>query len=373
MLTYSAPGKLFISGEWAILEVGNYGLVAAVNNRVRVSVEALTGYDGVSVTAEEFKVIDGRAKFLNGKLVFMNLDEKSKETLKLLAEAISTALNFLAGNNISLRPFKIKTSSKDTQFEVNGELKKVGFGSSAALVVAAIASILDFHGHEASKDELYKLSAIAHYYAQGKVGSAFDVAASTYGGFFVYSRFDPDWLTKKVDAGEPLAGIVKESWPSLVVQELEVPDDFRLLVGWTGDSASTSAMIKQMNEFKAKNSDEYYRLYNKIASIAKRAIENFKEENYEEFLSLLLQNEAALRELGEVSGVNIETPQLRKLSEIASDYGTAGKLSGAGGGDCGIAVCFDEVTENNILSAWQDEGLIPLDVTIDRDGVKKEA
>ena len=79
-----------------------------------------------------------------------------------------------------------------------------------------------------------------------------------------------------------------------------------------------------------------------------------------------------LRRLGEASGVPIETPELKKLSEIADDYSAAGKLSGAGGGDCGIAVCFDEVTANNVVSAWEDEGLIPLDVTIDREGVRKE-
>lgn len=368
-MQYSAPGKLFISGEWAILEVGNYGLVAAVNNRVRVSIEDA---EEITITAEEFKIHSARAEYANSKISFPGLDDKSKDTLKLLGEALSVALRYLEEQEIEPASFHIVTNSKDTQFEVSGELKKVGFGSSAAVVVAAIAAVLGFHGYKASKDELYKLSTIAHYYAQGKVGSAFDVAASAYGGLFVYSRFDPEWLTKRVDSGEKLNDIVKEKWPSLVVEELEIPENFRLLVGWTGDSASTSAMIKQMNEFKAKNSDEYYRLYNKIASVAQRAIEAFRRKDYDEFFARLTENESTLRELGEVSGVNIETPQLAKLSEIAADYGAAGKLSGAGGGDCGIAVCFDEVTENNITSAWQDEGLTPLDVTIDRDGVKRE-
>lgn len=368
-MQYSAPGKLFISGEWAILEVGNYGLVAAVNNRVRVSIEPS---EEMIVTAEEFGIRDANAQYEDGKIFFPGLDDKSKDTLKLLGEALSVALRYLEEQEIEHKPFHIVTSSKDTQFEVNGQLKKVGFGSSAAVVVATIAAVLDFHGHEASKDELYKLSTIAHYYAQGKVGSAFDVAASTYGGLFVYSRFDPEWLTKRIDSGEKLITIVSQKWPSLVVEDLGIPENFRLLVGWTGDSASTSAAIKQMNEFKAANSDEYYRLYNKIAAVAKRAIDYFKAKNYEEFLSCLAENESALRELGEVSGVNIETAELKRLSEIAADYGAAGKLSGAGGGDCGIAVCFDDLTENNVLSAWQDEGLIPLDVTIDKDGVKKE-
>ena len=369
MLEYSAPGKLFISGEWAILEVGNYGLVAAINNRVHVSIEPS---DKMRVTAEEFKIHDAKAVYEDGKVSFSGLDDKSRAAMKLIGEALSVSLRYLEDSGIDSKPFHLSTSSRDTQFEVNGEMKKVGFGSSAAVVVAAIAAVLDFHGYDATKDEIYKLSTIAHYYAQGKVGSAFDVAASTYGGLFVYSRFDPVWLTKKVEAGESLRSIVSQDWPSLVIEELEVPDNFRLLVGWTGESASTSAAIKQMNEFKARNSEEYFRLYNNIASVAGRAIEKFKSGNNDDFLECLKENEKALRELGEASGVNIETPELGKLSEIAADYGAAGKLSGAGGGDCGIAVCFDDVTANNIMAAWQDEGLVPLDVTIDRHGVRKD-
>src|SRR3989338_4368326 len=363
---YSAPGKLFISGEWAILEVGNFGLVAAVNNRVHVSVEPLSGYDGVSVTAEEFKIHDARAKLISGKLTFMNLDDKSKDVLKLLSMALETAMRFAGEKGREFKPFKISTSSKDTQFEVNGELKKVGFGSSAAVVVAAVAAVLDFLGCDASKEEIYKLATIAHYFAQGKVGSAFDVAASTYGGLFVYSRFDPDWLVKKVETGEKLSAIVSEKWSSLEIEELAVPENFSLLVGWTGDSASTSAMIKQMNEFKAKNEKDYHMRFSEIAATAKNAINDFKKGDWNSFTLHLLENENLLAELGKASGVNIETPELKLLSDLAADCGGAGKLSGAGGGDCGIATCFDESIAKDIETKWKEAGLHPLDVTIDR-------
>src|SRR3989338_6800672 len=292
-MQFSAPGKLFISGEWAILEVGNYGLVAAVNNRVRVSIDPA---EEITVTAEEFKIHSARAEYANGKVSFPGLDEKSQGTLKLLGEAISVSLRFLEQNDIEVKPFRITTSSKDTQFEVNGQLKKVGFGSSAAVVVAAVAAVLGFHGYAAEKDEIYKLSTIAHYYAQGKVGSAFDVAASTYGGLFIYSRFDPDWLTKKVESGQSLAEIVKEKWPSLIIEELSVPENFHLLVGWTGDSASTSAAIKQMNEFKAASREKYDELMDSIADIAEGVIEAFRAEEWEKFFIVLNKNEELLRE-----------------------------------------------------------------------------
>ena len=96
---YSAPGKLFISGEWSILEVGNRGLVAAVNNRVHVSIDAS---DSVSVSAEEFGIKNVKAKYTDKKISF-DADEKTKGTLKLLGEAISTSLNFLSGHGIYRR------------------------------------------------------------------------------------------------------------------------------------------------------------------------------------------------------------------------------------------------------------------------------
>jgi len=369
---YSAPGKLFISGEWSILEVGNIGMVAAVNNRVHVEVDGLAGYDGISVTAKEFNISDARAKFLSGKIVFLNVDDKAKEMLKLLGEAISTALNFLNDNGIKFKPFKITTNSKETQIEVNGELKKVGFGSSAAVVVAAIAAVLDFFGYRANKEEVYKLSTIAHYFAQGKVGSAFDVAASAYGGLLVYSRFDPVWLINKMEKGERLLDIVKEKWPSLVIEPLNIPDDFQLLVGWTKESASTSAMIKQMNEFKAANRDLYNQLITDVASCARNVISAWQNNDWDMFFIELQNNEEALARLGANSGVHIETPELRTLAHIAADCGAAGKLSGAGGGDCGIAVCFDSNVAKSIVEMWKVSGLYPLDVTIDRNGVRRE-
>ncbi len=369
---YSAPGKLFVSGEWAILEVGNHGLVAAVNNRVHVSVEHLDDYDGVSITASEFNVTDGRAKYLDNKLVFMNIGDKEKESLKLLAEAISVSLRYVTEQNIKFKPFKIATSSKEAQIEVDGELKKVGFGSSAAVVVATIAAILDFHEHKATKEEIYKLSTIAHYFAQGKVGSAFDVAASTYGGLFVYSRFDPDWLTRNVESGEKLTSIVKEKWSSLVIEELNIPENFSLLVAWTKESASTTNMIKQMNEFKKNNPDKYNELFSDIAGCAKNVIEAWKNNDFELVTIELQNNKEKLSELTAITGIPIETPELKMLAEKAAECGAAGKLSGAGGGDCGIAVCFDKDTANSVVEKWKEVGLYPLDVTIDKEGVRKE-
>ena len=302
----------------------------------------------------------------------MILDEKTKETMKLLAAALQTALVFATEKGHAFKPFKISTSSKETRIVVDGVAKKIGFGSSAAVVVATVAAVLDYLGCTTSKEEIYKLSTIAHFYAQGKVGSAFDVAASTYGGVFVYSRFDPVWLTKQMESTKPLAAIVSEQWPGLFIEPLMLPNDLKLVVGWTKESASTSAMIKQLDVFKQSQPERYKTLMNDIAATARSVEVAWKQDNKERIIGLLQNNEKLLRQLTQASGVSIETPELKLLSDIAAKHNAGGKLSGAGGGDCGIAICYDDATARKIRNDWKATGLYPLDVTIDRDGVRKD-
>jgi phosphomevalonate kinase len=360
----SAPGKLFITGEWSVLE-GNPGIVAAVNKRVHSVVEK--NDDDILISIDDFGIKDLKCNFDGKRLLFSENVVKVKDRLQFIKESTETALRYISENGMKLKPFKIRTWGEETNIMVNNEQKKIGFGSSAASTVAVIASVLAFHGYDAEKEEIYKLAAVAHYFAQGK-----DVAASTYGGLFVYKRFDPQWLTNRVERGERIKDIVRDEWPGLCIEELEIPDDLILLIGWTRKSASTSAMVRQMNDYKRNSPEEYGELIRAIAGIAAEAIEAFKKGDRGKFLSLIRKNEEALAELGGKSGVNIETPELKKLSETANRYGGAGKLSGAGGGDCGIAVCFDKKTAEKITEEWKKAGIRIVDADIDKNGVITE-
>jgi phosphomevalonate kinase len=370
MVKVSAPGKLFLSGEWAVLEVGNPGIVAAVNKRVHVEIEEA---DAISLSIDDFGIRDLKARF-DRKLSFgRELSEKEEKGLLFAKASIETALRYLG----EYRPFRLRSWGDLSQIEVDGEVRKVGFGSSAASVVAIIAGILALHGKDIEKREtrdlIFKLSAMAHYFAQGKVGSAFDVAASTYGGVFVYKRFDSKWLVKEMESGKSVKGVAEQDWPSWMVESLEIPDGFILDIGWTKESASTSAMVKQLNAWAdGGNRDEYERLFSRIAGLVKESIPHWKAKEKDRILENLRRNETLLRELGQRSGVSIETPELRKLSEIADRNGAAGKLSGAGGGDCGIAVSFDRNISEKVRKDWEDNGLLTVDATIDYQGVRRD-
>ncbi len=370
MLKVSAPGKLFLSGEWAVLEIGNPGIVTSVDKRVFVEIQEA---EKIELTLPEFNIENLQSKFDGKQLNWSrNVSDKEKSDLVFIKGAIETTLQYLGRS----KNFKIKSHGGETQIVIDGQKKKIGFGSSAAAVVATVAGLLAFNGHDIKnrqvRDVIYKLSTIAHFFAQGKVGSAFDVAASTYGGVFVYKRFDPKWLTERLTRGEPVKSVIEDKWPGFEAEILMIPNDFILLVGWTKESASSSSMVKQMDSFKTAKPQEYKRCYDNIANLVRELIPFWKKTEKEKILQLLRKNEDYLREFGELSGVNIETPELKKMSEIANNLGAAGKLSGAGGGDCGIAICFDKDTAEKIKSEWNNAGLYVIDTNLDKDGVRVE-
>ncbi|MEM7813530.1 MAG: phosphomevalonate kinase [Candidatus Aenigmatarchaeota archaeon] len=372
----SAPGKMFLAGEWAILESGNSGLVGAVNKRVHAQVEERPSEGPqpvVSITIDDFSIKDRRAQFDGKHLLFSpELSEAEQPQFKFIKEAIETVLQYIQPQ-MSVKPFAIRTWGELSQIEVDGQTKKVGFGSSASTVVATIAGIMELHGlHlEKHKEQIFKLAAAAHYFAQGKLGSCFDIAASTYGGVFSYVAPDLKAVAEQM-AVKPVKAVVESRWPLLQIQPLDVPDDFNLAVGWTKTSVSTPDMIKAMNIWKEQNKGAYSAAIERIAEVVDLMIQAWKLKDRERILNLVKQNRAALAELTKLSGVPIETDDLRKLAEIADQNGAAGKLSGAGGGDCGIAFCFGERVAEAVKAAWQSAGLWPLDVALDRQGVRVE-
>lgn len=376
MLHVSAPGKLFIAGEWAILESGNAGLVGAVNKRVHAQLAELSSEGPqpyVSISIDDFNIKNRKAQFDGKHLIFSpELSEEETSKFKFIKEAVEVALQYLQPQ-ISLKSFSIRTWGELSQIEVDGQTKKVGFGSSASAVVATIAGIIELHGlHlEKHKEQIFKLAAAAHYFAQGKLGSCFDIAASTYGGVFSYTAPNLKAVAEQM-AAKPVKEVVDARWPLLHIQPLEVPEDFALAVGWTKQSADTRVMIQAMDVWKAQNVGQYNSAIERISEVVDRIIQVWRLADRERILELVKQNRAALAELTALSGVPIETPDLKALADIADQSGAAGKLSGAGGGDCGIALCFDSRVAETVKAAWQSAGLRPLDVELDRAGVRVE-
>ena len=365
MIHISAPGKLMIAGEWAVLE-GYPCIVTAVNRRVHCQIEEKDPTESIEIELKDFSV-NSKALFASNRLTIISGDN---EKLKFAKAAVEIALQYVT----KPKTFKLVTWNEKTEIKKGDGTKKLGFGSSSAAVVAIVSAVLAFHGigiaSVPEKLRVYKLAAIAHYRAQGKMGSAFDIAAATFGGMITYRRFDANWLEEQLKSNL-LRDVVNNKWPQLSAEELDLPKGMNFAAAWTGKDASTAGMIQKMNQFRETDSKAYRNIYSNIGYLVEELVDSIKANDKEKIIKLINENHSLLSELAKKSKIEIETRELRKLHEIARKYG-AGKLSGAGGGDCGIGVCFAKGSADRMKKAWSASGLQVVDVNIENDGVRIE-
>ena len=263
--------------------------------------------------------------------------------------------------------------------------KKYGLGSSAAVTVAAVRALCKWYGLTLTTPELCKLAIIASSLVK-KSGSGGDVAASTYGGWVMYRAYNREWLEAEIEMIESgdssLHKLLRKKWPRFEVKRLKVGAGLRLLVGWTGSPASSAELVgsvkagvkagdltahnpaKTRAKTYAKTYEDFCVQSEKCVQKIANALENGR---IDALLSGFARNRALLKDLGEITGTLIETPKLTRLIEVANGAGLPSKTSGAGGGDCGIAIAraedFDAVFAR-IEEEWQNSGIEALNLKV---------
>ena len=263
--------------------------------------------------------------------------------------------------------------------------KKYGLGSSAAVTVASVRALCKWYGLTLTTPELCKLAIIASSLVK-KSGSGGDVAASAYGGWVMYRAYNREWLEAEIEMIEigdsSLHKLLRKKWPRFEVKRLKVGEGLRLLVGWTGNPASSAELVgsvkagvkagdltahnpsKTSTKTYAKTYEDFCVQSEKCVQKIANALENGR---IDALLSGFARNRALLKDLGEITGTLIETPKLTRLIEVANDAGLPSKTSGAGGGDCGIAIAraedFDAVSAR-IEEEWQNSGIEALNLKV---------
>src|SRR5699024_3479796 len=79
-------------------------------------------------------------------------------------------------------------------------------------------------------------------------------------------------------------------------------------------------------------------------------------------VSGVTKNRYALKTVGDAANVPLETKLLSALSECVSVVEGAGKLSGAGGGDCGIAFMLLKQEIAQLKDCCCHKGIKPIDL-----------
>lgn len=349
------PGKLMVAGEFAVLERDHSLIVMAVDRYIYATIKNTPAF---TFTSENYGLHNIKWNF-DGKTVTF---QRNHGHLRFIQEALTVVCTYLNEQHVTLSPFTVTIESELDEKDTGA---KYGLGSSAAVVTAIVAAVANhFLKESLSKDVIFKLAAIAHVRTQGS-GSGADIAASTYGGLLHYRSFQADWLLEELKETISPTEIIHKNWPYLHIKKVNYPESLNVYIGWTGKPASTTNLVKQVTNFKGNNKPLYEQFLTASEQAVDYLLKGMERDDSQLFLRGVKENRQALSNLGKRAGAPIETAKLAQLSDVAERLHGAGKMSGAGGGDCGIAFLDTSVDSTLLFKAWEQATISPLEMKVD--------
>lgn len=317
----SAPGKIVVSGEYAVLG-GAPAIAMAVDRRVRVSVLPAEG-DGWQLHTSGYN--GGRWAFaLQDGRVDWRHPAPPAGAMRLIERVLEFAPVATPAGSIRI---------DSSEFYSQDDGAKLGLGSSAAVAVALTAALV----RDASPDDLIEVAGRAHAAFQNGRGSGIDIATSVSGGLVAYTR------------GRSPG---KLSWP----REL----DYAVL--WSGQPASTADRIGGIHLHSAEFRD--------LATAASKTASVWGSGQASVALDTLADFVLALAAFDKQERLGIFAAGHDDLFRMAASYDDlVYKPCGAGGGDVGIAVARSRDVLKEFCRRAQAAGFSLLDAALDPRGV----
>ena len=330
-----APGKLVVAGEYAVLN-GAPGIAVAVAAQAIARVRPLAGGTSRLVlpdTGQEFCFSIGQ----EGQILWQG---KSPGAFGLPLEACSEILHargLLPSGEWQQARYLELTTGAFHHVSPAGHRTKLGLGSSAAVVVALIGALLRLTGVDLpARRTLIAIACEAHLRLQGGVGSGIDVATSITGGTVAVA----------FDSGNPTPQVYPVPWPR----------HLSLVAVWTGQSASTPAMLARFQAYRLGNQTGFAADMERLGVHASHAVTAFRLQDLDQLFRAITDYEAALRQLDQAARIGIFSPVHEQLGAIAHQHGAVYKPSGAGGGDFGIALTQSRKGELGLRADFQAAG-----------------
>ena len=302
----SAPGKLFLGGEYAVLR-GAEAVVTAVDRRV------------VAVSTSR--------------------EEHLSPVLKVVREHVVRQLQHTSRGPVDLPPIQVR--SRD--FQIGG--KKIGLGSSAAVSAAATGLLFELAGLPIADNrrDILELAIAAHRAAQGGRGSGADVAAAVQGGTLIFRM---DGKLEPVDT-----------------------HGMQLVPVWSGQSASTKELISKIDLFRGRDPSGHRACFAELRQLADRLAQAFRSENTADIIEATALYGQGMDRLGRASGAPIVTKKHALIANLAHSLGGSAKPSGAGGGDAAVAVFESLDAARKFRTLCYRYELIPLELQTGAQGL----
>ncbi|KAF9971013.1 phosphomevalonate kinase [Actinomortierella ambigua] len=303
----SAPGKVLIAGGYLVLDRAFEGLVVATDARFFTMIrKANHKANSIRVVSPQFEnsIWHYTAKVLPGKtIVEQDTQDTSKNpfvhlalkislailghtlSLKQLQDGLDTGLDiFIAGDNDfysqreelqrqslpltsdSLRQIRLFSPTYTTL----GQVHKTGLGSSAALMTSLVAALFSHFGaakidaiqHPTDLQYIHNIAQYIHCYAQGKVGSGFDVSSAVYGSH-QYLRFSPsliealmsDSALDQMDKVYRTLDPRQTPWDNFV-DRFQLPPHFQMVLADIDAGSHTPSMASKVLRWRKSKPEE---------------------------------------------------------------------------------------------------------------------
>lgn len=195
---------------------------------------------------------------------------------------------------------------------------KPGLGGSAAATVVAVHAARALADEDLAPQAVFAVADPVHRAVQGS-GSGIDVAASTWGGTLRFRR------------GEVPRPVT----------------DLPLVVVWTGHSAQTGPRVERYQAWSGRSA---------FVAASTALVEGFDADP----MAALREDGALLVAMAAEAGIAYRTPELDRIVALATAHGGAAKPSGAGGGDCAVALLPDAEATAAFVAACTADGLVVL-------------
>ena len=319
-VTASAPGKVVLCGEYAVLD-GAPAISMAVDRRARATLH-ISAEHSSTITSEGYTAKAGR--FANhGAGIEWQAGQRSFG----IVDAVWKALNVEDCHQYSIH-------LDSSEFVATDGQTKVGIGSSAAVTVAFCAALAPTADHET----LMRLAQHAHSGLQGGAGSGVDIASSLQGGLIEYRMAD------------------------YCATPLRWPDELHWRLIWSGSSASTREKLSKLDAAVIKPSR--VRLADASESMAKA----WQGGNADRILSEYRHYIEQLREFSVDHELGIFDAGHDDIQRTAAGANLVYKPCGAGGGDVGIVFAKNE-HELDAFTAGLARSYEVVDCQLSRTGV----
>lgn len=352
-LAASAPGKLVLLGEYAVLE-GATAISTAVDRRATVRIRTIL-QTAIEVHAPDLQAETARLCLRDGAWHWT--DPTSADRLPLVDQVLRRALQ-------PARPittgFRISLDS-GSFFAANcGQRLKLGLGSSAALTVACTSALSAYTRDQSVAPRTSTRRQIptaplqgmleTHQNFQSGRGSGVDVATSLLGGTLLFRR--------NPATGE--TGVESLRWPAQLHHRFV----------WSGRPASTSHMLERLSAWKLDQPRTYRACMSQLRVLAEAGATALSKRDDGELLRLIGMYAAALQHLDARSGLGIVSVEHARLAAIASSAGVVYKSCGAGGGDLGIALSLDPERLARFDADLLRHRFLPVPLSVDAPGLR---